>query len=147
MSWAAIKKAINSNLSESLDKLLKRIVNTGATPLNTLISNVQTTANTVNSTVNTINTNTSRSAIKSVQRGVRTSTAQITISSVTPSKCTVNLFGAAYKSGDIAPGTWREASVYVSSLTSNELRVSTNVSASGNSGNTAEFSWEIVEFY
>ena len=92
-----------------------------------------------------------KSAIKSVQRGsstmvLDTSSTAITISAVTPSKCTVNVFGAGYKTGRLYSSTYMESSVYVSSLSSNSLTVGTNVSE-GSSTYSGRFSWEVVEYY
>ena len=76
--WGAIKKSVNSNLTEPIDTLIKRVVNTGSTPLNT----------TLNSIANS--TGVLYGAVKSVQRGTvsgSSPTVSVTISAVNPAKC------------------------------------------------------------
>lgn len=130
--WGAIKKSINSDLTK---------------PLNTLIDNVQ-------STVTTINTNTARGVIKSVQRGTSSispntsSSTTINISSVTPSKCSVNVYGAGVKYGSITDTSYRESAVYVTDLSSTTLTFTASGSVSTtSSGHAGYFGWEVVEFY
>jgi hypothetical protein len=138
--WAAIKKSVNSDLN---------------VPLDTLIKSLQATANSIQTTATSILTYTSRSGVKSVQRGIASGaiysgyTSDITISSVDPSKCSVSLYGDYIKSGtfgwqgsNTASAPFMASAPYVNSLTATKLSV---CGALG--GQSATFSWEIIEYY
>ena len=165
--WKEIKKSVNSDLKTPLDVTLgKRSDPAGGADEASLMSRekqiwntisiMQTEAGATAKKVDGILALVARGVVKSVQRGTSVlnpnndSTRTIPISAVTPSKCTVSIFGAGTKSGsiDAASGNiYRESAVYVSSLSANALTVGVNAGAAVSSAYGAAFSWEIVEFY
>ena len=146
MSWAEIKKAINSNISKSLDLLITEKSNEISTSIgnnNSLISSIKsllenttyglnaikTTVNSVNNTVSVVG---NIPSVKSVQRGVayfdssKYYTMDITISNVNPDKSIVLLDSC----GCLA---------YVGRLSSTILTIKSEY--------TGDFSWQVIEFY
>ena len=146
MSWAEIKKAINSNISKSLDLLITEKSNEISTSIgnnNSLISSIKsllenttyglnaikTTVNSVNNTVSVVG---NIPTVKSVQRGVaffdpgKFLTMDIIISNVNPDKSIVLLDSC----GCLA---------YVGGLGSTILTIKTEY--------RGYFSWQVIEFY
>jgi hypothetical protein len=73
-------------------------------------------------------------------------TSVITVTSVTPTKCSVNVLGAGARygaNGDNVQNPYRESSPYVSGLTGTALSIRANAS----SGDGGTVSWEIIEYY
>ncbi len=58
MSWAEIKKAINSDIKKSLDTSIKELFSSKVTPIDTKVTTTQTKVNSVESKVNNIETKT-----------------------------------------------------------------------------------------
>ena len=86
--------------------------------------------------LNTVNTNTSRSVIKSVQRGVIIAPTVINISTVDSSKSMVLLDGISNNGSITFP--------YVSSLTNTQLSIKSNNDYWATNSNV---SWQLIEFY
>lgn len=57
MSWAEIKKAINSDIKKSLDTLIKELFSSKVTPIDTKVTTTQTKVNSIESKVNDIKSN------------------------------------------------------------------------------------------
>ena len=123
MSWAEIKKAINSNISKSLDVLITEKCNELQSKLNSVYNTVTVAGNIP--------------SVKSVQRGkVNTSGgASITISSVNPSKSILIVQGGAYSSS--SPGV-----AYGTMDTSG-----TSITLCISSAEKGTCSWQVIEFY
>ena len=165
MSWAEIKKAINSNISKSLDVLITEKCNevkTVANSNNSLISSIKSLLenttyglnaikNTVNSVNNTVSVVGNIPSVKSVQRGVanlgRTydysggydyGGANISISSINPNKSIVIL------NGGICMSSWT-ADGYLYSLTSTSLVI--RCPKWPDDDRTSPASWQVIEFY
>ena len=167
MSWAEIKKAINSNISKSLDVLITEKCNevkTVANSNNSLISSIKSLLenttyglnaikNTVNSVNNTVSVVGNIPSVKSVQRGVANlgrkydhsgyyGGANISISSINPNKSIVILNGGiriSYSDSDwLADG-------YLYSLTSTSLVI--RCMGYQDDDRTSPASWQVIEFY
>ena len=145
MSWAEIKKAINSNISKSLDVLItekSNEVKTVANSNNSLISSIKsllenttyglnaikTTVNSVNNTVSVVG---NIPSVKSVQRGTANGNGPINISSVNVNKSIVILNGGynTINSGYCA--------VMLTKFNSTNFSVTYG----------DYFSWQVIEFY
>jgi hypothetical protein len=163
--FSNILLAVNANAAETLDNLIKRIVNTSDTPLNTSIndantalSSIQASIASLQSTVNNISAIVARGGHKGTQRGRSSfaptsgSTMAISITRVDPDKCFVILDGAAMGGGTFRTTVnYAEASPYKYSLTSTTLTIGMNANSEDNNynggGGFRTFSWEIVESY
>ena len=124
MSWAEIKKAINSNISKSLDVLITEKCNELQSKLNSVYNTVTVTGNIP--------------SVKSVQRGFIDAFTgpSITISSVNVNKSIVIINGGGFINGT------NNITVYppcLSSLTSTSITIMGVY-------NTA-ISWQVIEFY
>ena len=172
MSWAEIKKAINSNISKSLDVLItekSNEVKTVANSNNSLISSIKsllenttyglnaikTTVNSVNNTVSVVG---NIPSVKSVQRGVANlcrkfdhdnsgysgyyGGANISISSINPNKSIVILNGGILM--NYSDGNWI-ADGYLYSLTSTSLAI--RCMQYRNDDFDCPASWQVIEFY
>lgn len=134
MSWAEIKKAVNSNLSKPLNELIEGITGKG----NPTESNRTTI-------MNYLRLLEGASVIKSIQRGVvQQSDAygnmRISITEVNPSKCFVIL-----NNGMVSHESSHITGAYLISLAPTQLTVYHNrVSATSNNNNV---SWQLIEFY
>ena len=127
MSWAEIKKAINTNISKSLDVLITEKSNELQSKLNSVYNTVAVTGNIP--------------FIKSIQRGIIngyfSGTKSITISPINPDKSIVILHGSTRANTTQLP--------YLSNLTNTTL-VIWNKGANRSSYYT-NFSWQVIEFY
>lgn len=129
MSWAEIKKAVNSDLS---------------TPLNSKIDS-QTTS--LTNAINALKTGGNIKCVKSVQRGTATlgsreTSKSITISSVNTSKAVVLYGGSSTGSANTSSST--NMLCYVS--LSNGTTVQVNRQSFGNGWETT-VTWQVIEFY
>ena len=130
MSWAEIKKAINSNISKSLDVLITEKANELQSKLNSVYNTVTVTGNIP--------------SVKSVQRGyikpIRNRDNpywleyNITINNINVDKSIVIINGGGYGSS-LPSGTLKGIS-----STSITILISP-------AGNNANLSWEVIEFY
>ena len=131
MSWAEIKKAINSNISKSLDVLITEKCNELKSKLNSVYSTVAVTGNIP--------------FIKSIQRGIidtrpYVTTYSINISQINPDKSIVILYGSGTA---VNRDTGR--SPYLANLTDTALSI--GIMDSVTSEYYTNFSWEVIEFY
>ena len=129
MSWAEIKKAINSNISKTLDALIIEKASDELSKINS-ISNIVTVAGNIK-------------AVKSVQRGTITLTVHsfgitsITISSINPDKSVVLLSGSlSYDNKDCLQP-------YPYSLRANNI----DIGLETNPDYDQIISWQVIEFY
>ena len=140
MSWAEIKKAINSNISKSLDVLITEKSNEILTKLNSVYNTVTVTGNIP--------------SVKSIQRGIssvnndirtydtisneRYFYIDITINAVNTSKSIVNVstIEGSYNYGPMLPN-------------STTIRVYCNITnnTSVDKMYVKPFSWQVIEFY
>ena len=128
MSWAEIKKAINSNISKTLDALIIEKASDELSKINS-ISNIVTVAGNIK-------------AVKSVQRGTITLTehsfgiTSITISSINPDKSVVLLSGSlSYHTDCVQP--------YPYSLRANNI----DIGLESYPDYDQIISWQVIEFY
>ena len=126
MSWAEIKKAINSNISKTLDALIIEKASDELSKINS-ISNIVTVAGNIK-------------AVKSVQRGTITlhsyGITSITISSINPDKSVVLLSGClSYDEDCIQP--------YPYSLRANNIDIGLDTGPDYDQ----IISWQVIEFY
>ena len=128
MSWAEIKKAINSNISKTLDALIIEKASDELSKINS-ISNIVTVAGNIK-------------AVKSVQRGTITLTehsfgiTSITISSINPDKSVVLLSGSLpYDTDCLQP--------YPYSLRANNI----DIGLESYPDYDQIISWQVIEFY
>ena len=148
MSWAEIKKAINSNISKSLDVLITEKCNELLSKLNSVYNTVTVTGNIP--------------SVKSVQRGkvnyvdgVSTKTDgfiikpnfyatyyDITINSVNMDKSIVFIDGNAHYSSSIN----YSSNYSFTLLNSNTIRVYW-YNPSNSTSDMSGFTWQIIEFY
>ena len=141
MSWAEIKKAINSNISKSLDVLITEKCNELQSKLNSVYNTVTVTGNIP--------------SVKGVQRGLslggnmttyddlsnrKVFYIDITINAVNTSKSIVNVSGFVNVNNNDY--------VYML-LNSTTIRVYFDTAGPSFSGSrvVAPFTWEIIEFY
>ena len=161
MSWAEIKKSVNSNLNKPLDQLLNESVNSNfSKPLDVSINEVKATNLIANG-----------SAVKSVQRGVFSgetyggtnpptsihSAVIINIAAVNPIKCKIRIYGSDipnHPSGSsgafwsVGPGHGG----YVVSLTATTISIMRGYGVFSRGGSGYEYaavggSYEIEESY
>lgn len=131
MSWAEIKKAVNSDLS---------------TPLDTILKNTTYGLSAIKNAITALSTGGTVPIVKSVQRGTTTGDrGYVNISTVNPSKCIVLLNGYT-----IVPSTDQAASAfflpYIVYFTSNQLGIGN--SGTSQAGQTyVTFDWQVIEFY
>ena len=129
MSWAEIKKAINSNISKSLDVLITEKCNELQSKLNSVYNTVTVTGNIP--------------SVKSVQRGyikpLQVNKAwleyNITINNINVDKSIVILNGGAVDSG------FRQGTLKGISSTSITISIPYNENA------YTDLSWQVIEFY
>ena len=137
MSWAEIKKAINSNLSKTLDKLITEkateIINS-ITSNNSLLNNSTYGLSALKTAVNTVNTNVTTGnipVVKSVQRGISRGGGTIYISSVNVNKSIVLL------NGDGLSDSMGMSLPTLDSITPGTITIRASNSVS----------WQVIEFY
>ena len=133
MSWAEIKKAINSNISKSLDVLITEKCNELQSKLNSVYNTVTVTGNIP--------------SVKSVQRGYikpmqsEDYTYNITINNINVDKSIVIING----------GCVSHISNYVSGLHQGTLKgissTSITISIPYNENVYTDLSWQVIEFY
>ena len=128
MSWAEIKKAINSNISKSLDVLITEKCNELQSKLNSIYNTVTVKGNIP--------------SVKSVQRGYIKGfdnrswmEYNITINNINVDKSIVIINGGGIASG-ARPGTLKGIS-----------STSITISVPYNANDYADLSWQVIEFY
>ena len=152
-------KALNVLIQEMINNAIMQALNSTfgteeASPLNSIIQNI------VDALQTKITTG-SVPIVKSVQRGVTTSTS-VTLKNVDPNKCVVILNNEytghgfyTYQSKTNNAYTYAKLSygATVDSLTSNKLTITKNSAFSGSSFSdgpaeqTGKVSWQVIEFY
>ena len=134
MSWAEIKKAINSNISKSLDVLITEKCNELQSKLNSVYNTVTVTGNipSVKSVQRALTQYTTTSTYEYIHDVYsRTFYIDITINAVNTSKSIVNVSGG-----------YRHIL-----LNSTTIRVYVGSSDRDTSWDVTPFTWEIIEFY
>lgn len=91
------------------------------------------------------NVNPPPGSIRSIQRGVASGDASITISSINPSRALVTINGGNY--GDDDGGTATGACPVVQSLSATNLSISNATYKDVSVVRNASVSWQIVEYY
>ena len=134
MSWAKIKKSINSNISKSLDVLITEKCNELQSKLNSVYNTVTVTGNIP--------------SVKSVQRGTTwfpdtsNNSVDITISSVNPDKSIVLLNESGFVTCS-SKGAGYNLIAVLSNLQSTTITIST-----GSCDAYRDIvSWQVIEFY
>ena len=130
--WSYIKKAINSNISKTLDTLIDEVVGSEG--------DTSSTTGSVHAKIKALR-NTPISPIKSIQRGTTSveGTIDVTISSVDMSKATVNLTTSYFNAGtNSIKGTLR---ALLTSATNLQLEVD-GAQLSG----ARTVTWEVIEY-
>ena len=132
MSWTEIKKAINSNISKTLDTLIIEKFSDMLSKINS-ISNIVTVAGNIK-------------AVKSIQRGtisVRNSgEIPVTISSINPDKSIVLL------SGNTIGSYYEYVQPYIYSLSSDNITIAIDdYNEDEYSASNSIISWQVIEFY
>ena len=129
MSWAEIKKAINSNISKSLDVLITEKCNELQSKLNSVYNTVTVTGNIPS--VKSVQ----RGYIKPIQKNKFWLEYNITINNINVDKSIVIINGGGQSNG-LRQGTLKGIS-----------STSITISVAYNYDENSDLSWQVIEFY